>query len=222
MGSGVSAPNFKRRPRNEVADHMVRLQRIADFKAKPLLKDGGIVELSMTFYDMIMRMKGVNTFDSFPLLKQDLLPYKSLQSQVILVSTIGKVDVTIRERSDGKVGLDLGLKNLYKLPEEVVYNNDMQQCTWIDLSRNKLENLEGIQELMHLQEIYVGKVMEHGKIYGNGLTTFPTNVYKLPFLKILDLSGNKIKELPPSIVNLRNIEVLSIARNDVSIDKGWC
>ena len=44
----------------------------------------------MTFYDMIMRMKGVNMFDSFPLLKTDLLPYKSLPSQVILVSTIGE------------------------------------------------------------------------------------------------------------------------------------
>ena len=41
----------------------------------------------------------------------------------------GKIDVTIRERSDGKVGLDLSLKHLTKVPEEVVYNGDMQQCT---------------------------------------------------------------------------------------------
>ena len=35
----------------QVADHMVRLQNIADFKAKPLLKDGGIVELSVSTFE---------------------------------------------------------------------------------------------------------------------------------------------------------------------------
>ena len=48
MGSGQSTqPNFKRRPQLEVKDHMERLQRISDLKAKPIVKDGGVLELSV-------------------------------------------------------------------------------------------------------------------------------------------------------------------------------
>ena len=41
----------------------------------------------------------------------------------------GKVDVAVRERTDGKIGIDLALKNLTYIPEEICYNSDMQQCT---------------------------------------------------------------------------------------------
>ena len=37
--------------------------------------------------------------------------------------------MSIKERSDGKIGIDLGLKNLTSVPEEICYNSDMQQCT---------------------------------------------------------------------------------------------
>ena len=38
--------------------------------------------------------------------------------------------VSVKERSDGKIGIDLGLKKLTAIPEEILcYNSDMQQCT---------------------------------------------------------------------------------------------
>ena len=39
------------------------------------------------------------------------------------------MQVSIKERSDGKIGIDLGLKKLTAIPEEICYNSDMQQCT---------------------------------------------------------------------------------------------
>ena len=50
MGGGQSAPNFQRRPQMEVADHMERLQRISDLKSKPMIKDGGVLELSVQYF----------------------------------------------------------------------------------------------------------------------------------------------------------------------------
>ena len=48
MGSGQSTqPNFQRRSQMEVKDHMERLQRISDLKVKPMVKDGGVLELSV-------------------------------------------------------------------------------------------------------------------------------------------------------------------------------
>ena len=50
MGSGQSTqPNFQRRPQVEVRDHMERLQRISDLKVKPVIKDGGVLELSVKY-----------------------------------------------------------------------------------------------------------------------------------------------------------------------------
>ena len=33
----------------EVRDHMERLQRISDLKVKPVIKDGGVLELSVKY-----------------------------------------------------------------------------------------------------------------------------------------------------------------------------
>ena len=48
----------------QVADHMVRLQNIADFKAKPLLKDGGIVELSVSTFEFPKKDQYLYRYDS--------------------------------------------------------------------------------------------------------------------------------------------------------------
>ena len=47
MGTSASVPGFQRRPRTEVKEHMERLQNISDTKPKPILKDGGVLELSV-------------------------------------------------------------------------------------------------------------------------------------------------------------------------------
>ena len=127
------------------------------------------------------------------------------QTRHIIQRFAGKMEVSIKERSDGKIGIDLGLKKLTTIPEEICYNSDMQQCSvwfftfiiwsrpnihwevwyvsgefssfsidlfqhfmqtsfwlfqWIDLSRNKLDSLDNLELLIHLQEVYIGRMID--------------------------------------------------------------
>eukprot|EP00116_Pleurobrachia_bachei_P006161 sb/3466423/ len=217
MGSGASSrPNFQRRPQPEVHDHMERLQRISDRTRKPVIKASSYQEVPSDYIDMIHRMKNINLFNNFNMLKPDLMPYQNLKSNIEVSTTIAGTQVEIKHRSDGKYGIDLSSRGLTHLPEEICFNSNMQQCSWTNLAQNKLESVEHIEVLMHLQEVYIGQVMDHGTIHGNRIGKLPTEVFQLPFLKILDISGCMLKELPGTIKNLGNIEVLSAARNKIT------
>ena len=43
--------------------------------------------------------------------------------------------------------------------------------------------------------------------------SLPTEVAKLQYLKVLDLSNNKFTSVPPELGNLRNLEVLNLSNN---------
>lgn len=58
---------------------------------------------------------------------------------------------------------------------------------------------------------------ETGELYlgGRGLTDFPTEIFQLPNLKVLDLSGNLIRSLPEGIGGLSGLEVLNLRANQL-------
>lgn len=52
----------------------------------------------------------------------------------------------------------------------------------------------------------------------NRLKELPMNIDKLAKLEWLDLSNNRLKELPPSVCNLKNLKVLNLKNNRLPIE----
>lgn len=52
----------------------------------------------------------------------------------------------------------------------------------------------------------------------NRLKELPLNIDKLAKLEWLDLSNNRLKELPPSVCNLKNLKVLNLKNNRLPIE----
>lgn len=95
--------------------------------------------------------------------------------------------------------LNLSKKNLLKLPQIVFKLPNLQE---LDVSENKLSDLNGIDKLEKLQILNIGM---------NNFRIFPNEITKLKKLKVLDIYWNDIKTFPETFYkNNLNIEELDM------------
>jgi tetratricopeptide (TPR) repeat protein len=98
-------------------------------------------------------------------------------------------------------GLSIKFKNLTKIPEEIGKFIDLRE---LDLSRNQIENIEGLTELISLRKL----TFRENRIQKiDGLVS-------LIQLNELDLSDNQIETIE-GIFNLRKLETLELSRNRI-------
>ena len=96
--------------------------------------------------------------------------------------------------------------NFKQLPPSVPNNTN-----WLDLSRNKLDNIEDIHLLPYLRNV------QHIDLSFNNISKFSDNL--ITFLRhnssvlSLNLAGNKITELPQTVLKLNNRTKLRLGGN---------
>jgi hypothetical protein len=76
---------------------------------------------------------------------------------------------------------------------------------------------QGTQAILsYLRRLLEGAVSGHFDLRGLGLTEVPSDItQEFTLLTSLDLSGNKIAELPPAVQNLTNMVVLALDGNPI-------
>lgn len=87
------------------------------------------------------------------------------------------------------------------------------QAALIDLSNQKLDNIDGISKLT-INGINIGDIKKLAiNLSGNKLVEIPTELFLLKNLTYLNLSKNLLAELPAAILNLKKLEYLNLFGN---------
>jgi Leucine-rich repeat (LRR) protein len=106
--------------------------------------------------------------------------------------------------------LYLDNNNLTTLPKSMTNLTNLERL-W--LSKNKLTTLKGISNLKNLWGLDLSK---------NELTlTSLEGIDKLTNLRFLSLYGNELTSLPDSIGNLKNLEMMDLRGNPITIDDAY-
>lgn len=124
--------------------------------------------------------------------------------------------------------LDISRNQLEEFPEEVselsaLYSLNLSfnkltsfpslvSNTWLtilDLSNNSLDEFPSIcsEKLCHLSEV---------RLASNNILEIPHNINLLPVLKLLDVSQNKIKEVPGELSDISKLKELNLKGNPLS------
>eukprot|EP00740_Mantoniella_antarctica_P026185 CAMPEP_0198683708 /NCGR_PEP_ID=MMETSP1468-20131203/11064_1 /TAXON_ID=1461545 /ORGANISM="Mantoniella sp, Strain CCMP1436" /LENGTH=140 /DNA_ID=CAMNT_0044427927 /DNA_START=113 /DNA_END=535 /DNA_ORIENTATION=+ len=61
-----------------------------------------------------------------------------------------------------------------------------------------------------------GSELRSLNLSGNKLTQLPGAVFELPHLQILDLSGNMLQEIPEDVLKLQSLKVLDVTNNPLT------
>lgn len=118
-----------------------------------------------------------------------LFSYEELSRQKIYNDTNA-----LPKNLDSVYRLDLSEQQLTKIPEIVSKLNNLQE---LNLSKNNLSNLNGIENLNYLQVLSIGM---------NNFKTFPSEIIKLKNLKSLSVWWNSIKTFPDEFFS-ENIKI---------------
>ena len=76
----------------------------------------------------------------------------------------------------------------------------------LNLSRNEIKNLDEIQHLVKLKELYISN---------NQIEVITDKISELSKLRTLDLSGNQIKKLPNQLIKLKQLKSLNLQSNQL-------
>ncbi|KAK7794573.1 hypothetical protein R5R35_003590 [Gryllus longicercus] len=127
------------------------------------------------------------------------------------------VDFTSNDFSDGRFPdavqlmtgvqwLKLDKTNLDQIPEEM---GKLLKLEHLSLVRNNLERLYGeLTDLACLRTLNV----RHNKVKSSGI---PADLFQLEELTTLDLSHNKLKEIPEGLERARSLLVLNLSHNQI-------
>lgn len=110
--------------------------------------------------------------------------------------------------------LDLSCQNITKIPNKItnVINSEKLIIKRLNISNNRIniESLDSFFTCTHISQL------AHLNISSNGLSTFPTSIITFfCLLRRLDISHNKITELPDSVGNLIHLEMLVLSDNRI-------
>ncbi|XP_066440147.1 malignant fibrous histiocytoma-amplified sequence 1 homolog [Eleutherodactylus coqui] len=109
---------------------------------------------------------------------------------------------------------DLSLRRLKVIPSDILVDTKIQT---LNLDRNKLKSVSGINHLQELKTLILSK---------NELTDFPMEIQSLSHLEKLELNQNKIQTIPIGIFsNLKDLKHLKLNNNRLSklpMDLGSC
>ncbi|OCL13312.1 hypothetical protein AOQ84DRAFT_283395 [Glonium stellatum] len=104
------------------------------------------------------------------------------------------------------ITIDLGHKNIVRLPEEVI-DVIRVEIERLALSHNNLSNLpQRLPECHRLRYLNVRY---------NSMREIPPPILQMTSLEILDVSKNKIRVIPDEIANLTSLKVLAIQKNKI-------
>ena len=139
------------------------------------------------------------------LLKQlsDKSEKKALQ---VLISRLSLQEFNIAVANGHVIELILKYKNLTSIPEEIAYFLFLKR---LDLSRNQISSIGGLDSLQLLEELYLRE---------NNLSILE-NFGTLSQLKILDLSNNQIDAID-GLYNQVNLEILDLSNNNIKVTIG--
>lgn len=116
--------------------------------------------------------------------------------------TFYELNEAIKDKSK-VLGLSLVRKDLQEFPKEV---QGMKSIKYIDFINNSLVVIpDFIGELKELEEIYLFK---------NKIEATPPSLSKIAKLRNLVISNNNLNSFP-SIVNLKNLELLDLSNNNI-------
>ncbi|KAH6639720.1 RAM signaling pathway protein-domain-containing protein [Boeremia exigua] len=104
------------------------------------------------------------------------------------------------------ITIDLGHKNIARLPDEVV-DVIRQEIERLALSHNLLQTLPS--------RLIECRRLRYLNVRYNAMREIPSAILEMTSLEILDVSRNKIRAVPPQIVNLTSLKVLAIAKNKI-------
>jgi Leucine-rich repeat (LRR) protein len=133
------------------------------------------------------------------------------------------------------IHLNLSGRSLTTLPENL---QEFTNLRIIDLSNNKLLNIDGINEIKAIEAINISgnEFLDHKAVFKElvsmnslkriqlnktGLAYFPRSIFELKQLEWLDLSENEITVFPYEIKKLTKLNYLDLSKNNIkSIKQG--
>lgn len=99
---------------------------------------------------------------------------------------------------DSVFAVDCSKLKLKAFPKELA---DYPNLTHLNLSKNPMQTVEGLENMVHLQHLNIDKVK---------LVYFPIEVIRLTELRELILSRNDFEVIPKDIKYLKNLEFLDL------------
>ncbi len=121
-----------------------------------------------------------------------LLTVNGYSQKYILYSDLG------RYPKDSVYAIDASKNKWKAFPQELT---EYKNVTHLNLSRNPIESMKGIEGMQQLQYLNIDKIK---------MVHFPIEIIQLTELKELILSRNEIESLPKEIQYLKNLEVLDL------------
>lgn len=110
---------------------------------------------------------------------------------------------------DGKVVVKINNRDLLRIGDDIPkkYYNTITSLGFSDLPSNDIEKI--------LPLIYKMDSLEELHISLNGITTFPTGLFRIKNMHTLDISYNSLSEVPRQIALLTKLNVLDLSSNDL-------
>lgn len=105
--------------------------------------------------------------------------------------------------ADSVYRLDLSKSKLEGIPEVVLSLKNLQE---LDLSKNKISDLKGIEKFTDLRILNLTK---------NKFENFPSELCQVTSVRNLFLGKNNIKEIPPCIGQMQSLIVLDMWYNPI-------
>lgn len=126
---------------------------------------------------------------------------------VLIISSVFSQKDTIRYYSleelktasiDSVIAIDLKKMNLTQLPEVLFQFKNLQ---YLNLSKNKLTDINGVENFPHLRYLNVEK---------NKLEYFPVSICQLIEIETLILNRNNFETIPPCIEQCQKLKVIDL------------
>lgn len=112
-------------------------------------------------------------------------------------------DTLLDNSQNGIQWIDLSSNLIEEIPQDVFYQ---EQLRILDLSKNKITNISGIDRLANISLLDIS----HNKI-----KVIPNEIDVLTSLKILDLGSNNIGEIPETVSKLTALKALDLTKNKI-------
>ena len=164
--------------------------------------------------------------DTKPFISYADMSCNSLSNFNIILSP----NIIVKTFLSGLVGLDLHNNRIRNFPSELCH--ELKNLKQLHLAANELEEFpyevlasNTIQVLNlsknNIAQLYKDRMrltisLKSLEINGNKLTSFPSWIGDIfPALSLLQLSGNRITQLPPKGLDLRQLKLLDLSKNEI-------